>query len=82
MLTISCGLAFVLFGYDQGVMSGLLTGAAFTTQFPEIGRIFRGVAADRRHYIHRHWFRIFARDRGGYLRDWVSFRIHIHFLLR
>jgi len=35
---ISCGLAFLLFGYDQGVMSGLLTGAAFTTQFPEIGK--------------------------------------------
>jgi MFS family permease len=25
-----------LFGYDQGVMSGLLTGRAFTNQFPEI----------------------------------------------
>lgn len=24
------------FGYDQGVMSGLLTGQAFTSQFPEI----------------------------------------------
>lgn len=24
------------FGYDQGVMSGLLTGSAFTNQFPEI----------------------------------------------
>jgi MFS family permease len=24
------------FGYDQGVMSGLLTGKAFTAQFPEI----------------------------------------------
>lgn len=24
------------FGYDQGVMSGLLTGSAFTKQFPEI----------------------------------------------
>lgn len=24
------------FGYDQGVMSGLLTGAAFTKTFPEI----------------------------------------------
>lgn len=24
------------FGYDQGVMSGLLTGASFTSQFPEI----------------------------------------------
>jgi hypothetical protein len=28
-----------LFGYDQGVMSGLLTGTAFTTQFPEIGEL-------------------------------------------
>lgn len=27
---------FTRFGYDQGVMSGLLTGKAFTTQFPEI----------------------------------------------
>lgn len=35
---VSCGMAFLLFGYDQGVMSGLLTGAAFTAQFPEIGR--------------------------------------------
>jgi hypothetical protein len=44
MLMVSCGLAFLLFGYDQGVMSGLLTGAAFTTQFPEIGRSFRCVS--------------------------------------
>lgn len=26
----------MLFGYDQGVMSGLLTGTAFRKQFPEI----------------------------------------------
>jgi hypothetical protein len=26
----------MLFGYDQGVMSGLLTGKAFTQVFPEI----------------------------------------------
>jgi hypothetical protein len=30
---------FRLFGYDQGVMSGLLTGRAFTAQFPEIGEL-------------------------------------------
>ncbi|KAJ9099729.1 hypothetical protein QFC20_005607 [Naganishia adeliensis] len=35
-ITLCCGSAFLLFGYDQGVMSGLLTGRAFTEQFPEI----------------------------------------------
>ncbi|KAJ9093842.1 hypothetical protein QFC21_006213 [Naganishia friedmannii] len=35
-ITLCCGSAFLLFGYDQGVMSGLLTGQAFTKQFPEI----------------------------------------------
>jgi hypothetical protein len=29
-------LIMLRFGYDQGVMSGLLTGAAFTSQFPSI----------------------------------------------
>lgn len=37
-ITACCGSAFLLFGYDQGVLSGLLTGQAFTTQFPEIGQ--------------------------------------------
>ncbi|WVQ67997.1 uncharacterized protein L199_006203 [Kwoniella botswanensis] len=35
-ITAACGSAFLLFGYDQGVMSGLLTGDAFTKQFPSI----------------------------------------------
>ncbi|ORX35622.1 sugar transporter [Kockovaella imperatae] len=35
-ITACAGSAFLLFGYDQGVMSGLLTGSAFTSQFPEI----------------------------------------------
>ncbi|KAI0555546.1 hexose carrier protein [Xylaria curta] len=35
-ITATAGAGFLLFGYDQGVMSGLLTGAAFTAQFPEI----------------------------------------------
>ncbi|KAI0429252.1 hexose carrier protein [Xylaria sp. FL1042] len=35
-ITATAGTGFLLFGYDQGVMSGLLTGAAFTAQFPEI----------------------------------------------
>lgn len=47
-ITACCGASFLLFGYgevdmavatlteDQGVMSGLLTGPAFTAQFPEI----------------------------------------------
>ncbi|KAH6659889.1 MFS sugar transporter-like protein [Truncatella angustata] len=35
-ITATAGCGFLLFGYDQGVMSGLLTGIAFTGQFPEI----------------------------------------------
>ncbi|RYP88154.1 hypothetical protein DL769_000346 [Monosporascus sp. CRB-8-3] len=35
-ITASAGSGFLLFGYDQGVMSGLLTGQAFTAEFPEI----------------------------------------------
>ncbi|POS75910.1 sugar transporter STL1 [Diaporthe helianthi] len=35
-ITAAAGSGFLLFGYDQGVMSGLLTGQAFTAQFPEI----------------------------------------------
>ncbi|KAL3418412.1 MFS sugar transporter [Phlyctema vagabunda] len=35
-ITATAGSGFLLFGYDQGVMSGLLTGDAFTRQFPEI----------------------------------------------
>ncbi|KAK8119236.1 uncharacterized protein PG998_003862 [Apiospora kogelbergensis] len=35
-ITATAGSGFLLFGYDQGVMSGLLTGAAFTARFPQI----------------------------------------------
>lgn len=35
-ITATAGSGFLLFGYDQGVMSGLLTGDAFTSRFPEI----------------------------------------------
>ncbi|KAL1389041.1 hexose carrier protein [Phyllosticta capitalensis] len=35
-ITLCAGFCFLLFGYDQGVMSGLLTGSAFTARFPEI----------------------------------------------
>lgn len=35
-ITAVAGSGFLLFGYDQGVMSGLLTGTAFTKTFPEI----------------------------------------------
>ncbi|PWY70621.1 MFS sugar transporter [Aspergillus eucalypticola CBS 122712] len=35
-ITTTAGSGFLLFGYDQGVMSGLLTGTAFTQTFPEI----------------------------------------------
>lgn len=35
-ITATAGAGFLLFGYDQGVMSGLLTGPAFTRTFPSI----------------------------------------------
>ncbi|KAJ9149337.1 Sugar transporter STL1 [Pleurostoma richardsiae] len=35
-ITAASGAGFLLFGYDQGVMSGLLTGVAFTKTFPQI----------------------------------------------
>jgi len=41
-ITAACGAGFLLFGYDQGVMSGLLTGSAFTRQFPEIDTTAEG----------------------------------------
>ncbi|KAK9858991.1 hypothetical protein MYU51_015889 [Penicillium brevicompactum] len=36
MISIIAGLDFLLFGYDQGVMGGLLTLNSFVTVFPEI----------------------------------------------
>ncbi|KAF2091332.1 general substrate transporter [Saccharata proteae CBS 121410] len=35
-ITMASGSGFLLFGYDQGVMSGLLTGISFTETFPAI----------------------------------------------
>ncbi|OJJ64238.1 hypothetical protein ASPSYDRAFT_1155543 [Aspergillus sydowii CBS 593.65] len=35
-ITATAGSGFLLFGYDQGVMAGLLTGDAFVRTFPEI----------------------------------------------
>ncbi|KAB8069887.1 hypothetical protein BDV29DRAFT_198360 [Aspergillus leporis] len=35
-ITATAGSGFLLFGYDQGVMSGLLSGDAFVRTFPEI----------------------------------------------
>ncbi|KAF4220908.1 hypothetical protein CNMCM6457_002156 [Aspergillus fumigatiaffinis] len=41
-ITATAGSGFLLFGYDQGVMSGLLTGHAFTRVFPEINTTKHG----------------------------------------
>ena len=41
-ITATAGSGFLLFGYDQGVMSGLLTGDAFTARFPEIDTTDKG----------------------------------------
>ena len=36
LIRLACGIAFILFGYEQGVMGGVITGSAFTKQFPSI----------------------------------------------
>ena len=36
LIGLACSVAFVLFGYEQGVMGGVITGPAFTKQFPSI----------------------------------------------
>ena len=36
LVSIACSVAFVLFGYEQGVMGGVSTGSAFLGQFPSI----------------------------------------------
>ncbi|KAK8152852.1 general substrate transporter [Phyllosticta citrichinensis] len=38
-ITLCAGFCFLLFGYDQGVMSGLLTGSSFTSRFPDIDTV-------------------------------------------
>lgn len=44
-ITATAGSGFLLFGYDQGVMSGLLTGNAFTKRFPEIDTTGNGTGS-------------------------------------
>ncbi|KAI1619783.1 general substrate transporter [Exophiala viscosa] len=36
LIGLACSIAFILFGYEQGVMGGVITGPAFTKQFPSI----------------------------------------------
>lgn len=85
LIKCSCGAAFLLFGYDQGVMSGLLTGNAFTAQFPEIGE--RGPCHDgssggtfadlSRHYRRRLGLGISTGHSRCHLRDRMSFRFDL-----
>ena len=41
-ITLTAGAGFMLFGYDQGVVSGLLTGKAWTDTFPAIDTTSKG----------------------------------------
>ncbi|KAI1165185.1 general substrate transporter [Nemania serpens] len=36
LVTIVATIDFILFGYDQGVMSGIISGAAFVKDFPQV----------------------------------------------
>ncbi|KAK6513523.1 hypothetical protein TWF281_005146 [Arthrobotrys megalospora] len=45
LITATAGSGFLLFGYDQGVMSGLLTGKSFNDRFPEIDTARDGSAS-------------------------------------
>ncbi|KAL2441530.1 Sugar transporter STL1 [Exophiala dermatitidis] len=54
MIGIIAGMDFLLFGYDQGVMGGLLTLPSFTSVFPEIDTTASGLTqsqADHRSTI-------------------------------
>ncbi|KAL2441509.1 Sugar transporter STL1 [Exophiala dermatitidis] len=54
MIGIIAGMDFLLFGYDQGVMGGLLTLPSFTSVFPEIDTTATGLTqsqADHRSTI-------------------------------
>ncbi|KAK4689328.1 vacuolar iron transporter family protein, partial [Tremellales sp. Uapishka_1] len=42
MVTVVSGVGFTLFGYDQGVMGGLLTLPSFEAAFPQTAGIFGG----------------------------------------
>lgn len=44
------GVGFVLFGYDQGVMSGLLTLDTFIETFPEMDVTSKHLTADQKSY--------------------------------
>ncbi|PWN45582.1 general substrate transporter [Ceraceosorus guamensis] len=45
MIGFAAGAGFLLFGYDQGVMGGLLTLPSFVEHFPEIDTTKRGTTA-------------------------------------
>ncbi|EJU02248.1 general substrate transporter [Dacryopinax primogenitus] len=36
LIDFTCSVAFILFGYEQGVMGGVITGPQFTQRFPSI----------------------------------------------
>jgi MFS family permease len=36
LVQLACSVAFILFGYEQGVMGGVITGSAFINQFPNL----------------------------------------------
>ena len=36
LINVACSIAFILFGYEQGSLGGVLGGPAFTKQFPSI----------------------------------------------
>ena len=35
-ITFTCVVGFALFGYDQGLMSGIISGDKFTEEFPPL----------------------------------------------
>jgi hypothetical protein len=52
-ISIIAGLDFLLFGYDQGVMGGLLTLPSFNRTFPEID-INAAAPENRKHVTNIH----------------------------
>lgn len=54
-ISIIAGLDFLLFGYDQGVMGGLLTLPSFNRTFPEIDiELAKAEGRDSKHVTNIH----------------------------
>lgn len=86
-VTFVAGTGFTLFGYDQGVMSGLLTLPSFEAQFPNTAGGFEGsrtatlqsfMVAICKFSIALHYTHLFSNSSPR--RDWLYDGCHFKYL--